>query len=143
MSQLGGPGQGGVLALTLDSVISRVRSIQLPEWSTEPVDFTGLSDLDWFRFVGATLKDGGLLVAECYMDTEIQRPTIRAVQTATYTFPFQNAVNDIGATLIGSGFVTGVSYPNAAVGEPQMETISFKFDGISVLPAYTVESLTP
>ena len=139
MSLLGGPGQGGVLALSLDTTISRVRSIQLPDWSTEPVDFTGLSDLEWFQFIAATLKNGGLLVAECYFNTEIARPSVRVVQQATYTFPIQTAGNGTAGVLVGSGFVTNVGFPNAAVGEPMMETISFQFDGVGTKPSYTTE----
>ena len=140
MSLTGGPGQGLTLALSEDTVISRLRNIQLPEHSTDPVDFTGLSDVDWFRYLAATLVDGGVFTAECYFDTEIARPTPRLVQTAIITFAKQTAASAAGAILTGSGFVVGVGYPNVAVGEPMIEAITFKFDGIEIPPTFTPEA---
>ena len=139
MSATGGPGQGLTLSLSVDTTISRLRNIQLPEWSTDPVDFTGLSDLDFYKFLAATLVDGGVFTAECYFNTEIARPTPRVVQTATITFAKQNALSAAAAVLSGSGFVIGVGYPNAAVGEPMIEQITFKFDGIETKPTFVPE----
>jgi hypothetical protein len=140
MSTTGGPGQGLTLGLSQDQTLSRLRNIQLPEWATDPVDFTGLSDLEWFRFLSASLVDGGIFSAELYFNSEIARPTPRLVQTATITFALQTAGNTTPAVLSGSGFVIGVGYPNASVGEPMIETLTFKFDGIDVVPTFTAET---
>ena len=140
MSTTGGPGQGLTLALSGDTSLSRLRNIQLPTWATDPVDFTGLSDLDWFRYLAATLVDGGVFTAESYFNTEIPRPTPRLVQTATITFAKQTPDSVASAILSGSGFVVEVGYPAVAMGEPMIETVTFKFDGISIPPAFSIEA---
>ena len=139
MSTSGGPGQGITLALSSDTTISRLRSLQLPELSSEPVDFTGLSDLNYFQFLAASLSDGGVLVAEMYFNSEIDRPNLRVVQNATVTFAKQTPGSTAGATLTGSGFVIGVGMPTAITGEPLIETLTFKFDGVGTPPTFTKE----
>ena len=140
MSTTGGPGQGLTLALSTDTVLSRLRNVQLPNWSTDAVDFTGLSDLEWFQYLGATLKDGGVVTADAYFNSEIVRPTLRVVQDITITFAIQTAGNTTNAVLTGSGFVIDVGFPSAAVGEPMIETIAFRFDGRGTPPAFTAEA---
>ena len=102
MSTRGGPGQGTTLGLSVDTTIARIRSLQLPSWATQPVDFTGLSDLDWFAFLAADLQDGGTVVAEMYFDTELALPTLRTIQVATLTLPIQTPGNTTPATIVGS-----------------------------------------
>ena len=140
MSTTGGPGQGLTLSLSGDTTISRVRTVQLPEVATQEVDFTGLDELEWFQFLAATLKDGGALVAEMFMNTEIARPTVRLVQVATVTFAKQTTGSASGAQLTGSGFITSLGYPAVAIGEPLLERIVFKFDNIGTKLAYTPEA---
>ena len=140
MATTGGPGQGLTLSLSVDATLSRLRSIQLPEWSTEPVDFTGLSDLEWFQYLAASLKDGGIFNAELYMNTEIVVPTVRVVQEATITFAKQTPASANGAVLTGSGFIVGVGFPFASVGEPMIQPVTFKYDGIDTKPTFVPES---
>lgn len=139
MSTTGGPGQGLTLALSVDATLSRLRSIQLPDWVTEPVDFTGLSELDWFNFLAATLQDGGQFTAEFYLNTEIALPTLRTVQEATITFAKQTPGSASGAIITGSGFITRLGHPNAVTGEPLIQTLDFKYDGIDTNPSWALE----
>lgn len=140
MSATGGPGQGTTLGLSVDTTLSRLRSIQLPEHSTEGVDFTGLDQQEWFQYIAATLKDGGVFVAEMYFNSEISLPTLRTVQTATITLPKQTPASVAGATLVGSGFVVNLGLPNAVIGEPLIQTVTFRFDGIGTVPTWTPEA---
>lgn len=140
MSVKGGPGQGTTLSLSIDTTIARLRNIQPPAWSSGPVDFTGLADLEWFCLLAANLKDGGAFTADLYYDTEIVLPTLKVVQTATITWPIQTDGNTVKAALVGSGFVTQLGFAAAAVGEPLIQPIAFQFDGDTVPPAYTVEA---
>ena len=140
MSTKGGPGQGATLGLSVDTTLSRLRSIQLPNHSTEPVDFSGLSDTTWFCFLAASLKNGGQFVAEMYMNSEIAIPTVGTVQTATITLPIQTSGNGTAWDIEGTGFITDLGLPNAAVGEPLIQTVTFQFDGNTTAPTVTIEA---
>ena len=140
MSTKGGVGQGLTASLSVDSTISRLRSVQLPEFVMEPVDFSGLSDLTWMCFLPASLTDPGSAVLEMFMNSEIARPTMGTVQVLTITFPIQTAGNTTNATLSASGFITNLAYPNAAIAEPLIETVTFKLDGNGTTPAFTLEA---
>ena len=136
---LGGVGQGVTLSLSIDDVIARVRSVQMPEWITEAVDFSALEDLSWMKFLPAGLVDPGSFIAELYFDTTIVLPTLRVVQDAVFTFPIEEVGNATVATLTGSGFLIGIGFPNAAIAEPMMQSLTFKYDGNTVPPAFTLE----
>lgn len=136
----GSVGQGTTLSLSIDSVIGKVRSVQMPEWLAEAVDFSALDNTDWMCFKPGSLADPGTFTAEVYFDSEIDVPTVNLVQVATFTFPIQTGSNTTAATLVGSGFITGLAFPNAAIAEPMVQTITFKFDGESVVPAFTLEA---
>lgn len=140
MSVKGGPGQGGSFSLSVDTTLSRIRSVQLPSHSTDPVDFTGLSDLDWFCLLAANLKNGGVAIVEMYHNTEIVEPTVRVQQTATILLPIQTSGNANPQTLTGSGFVIELGLPNMAVGEPMIQTVAFQFDANGVNPSITPET---
>lgn len=140
MSQKGGPGQGTTLSLSVDTTLARLRTLQAPAWTTAPVDFTGLSDLQWFCLLAADLKDGGAFVADMYFDSEIATPTVRQLQIATITYPIQTAGNAVNAILSGSGFVTQLGFPASLVGEPLIQTLTFQFDGDTQPPAFTLEA---
>lgn len=140
MSTTGGPGQGGTVALSVDTVISRVRSIQLPEWVCAEVDFTGLSELDWFQFLPANLKDGNTAVVEMFHNSEIALPTVRLIQDITLTLPIQTDGNLNPATVTGSGFVTSLQLPGMVTGEPMMQVFTFRFDNVGTAPTYTAET---
>jgi hypothetical protein len=140
MSTTGGVGQGVTLSLSVDTVIARVRNVQMPEWITDAVDFSGLNNLDWMQFIAGGLADPGAFVAELFFDTEIALPTIREVQVATFTFPVQTAGNSTLASLTGSGFLISVGWPNAAIAEPMLQSLTFKYDGVGTAPAFTLET---
>ena len=93
MAAYGGPGQGSQLILSVDAVIGRIRGLQLPSWTSPEVDFSALSDLIWFQFLPATLSDGGVFVAEIYLDTDIVLPTVRTPQLSEIRLPIQTAGN--------------------------------------------------
>ena len=140
MSTIGGVGQGVTLGLSVNATVARLRNVQMPEWLAERVDFTGLDATSWMAFVPGSPTDPGQFTAEAFFDTELAVPTHRIIQTATFTFPIQTAGNTTQATLVGSGFVTGVGYPNAAVAEPMIQTLSFAYEGsVGTPPAFTLE----
>ncbi len=140
MACKGSTGSGVTLSLSIDTTIARIRSVQLPEWLAEAVDFTGLGNTDWMCFVPGNPADPGSFTAELFFDSEIAIPTINLVQVATFTFPIQTTGNTTNATLTGTGFVTGLGWPNAAVGGPVLQSGTFKVDGGSAPPAFTLEA---
>lgn len=134
-------GQGTILTLSVDTIIGSVRNVQMPTWITEAVDFSGLENLDWMCFLPAGLSDPGSFTAEIFLDTTIVIPSIRVVQVATFTFPLTIGTNTTAATLSGSGFITEIGWPNAAIAEPQMQSVTFKYDGNGTPPAFTLETV--
>ena len=140
MSNTGGVGQGGTVSLSGDTTLSRVRSIQLPEWVTAEVDFTGLDELDWFQFLPANLKDGQTCVVVMFHNSEIAIPTIRLVQTITLTLPKQTPGSSSGAVVSGSGFITSLQLPGMVTGDPMMQLFTFRFDNVGTPPSYTPEA---
>ena len=145
MSCVGGVGQGVTLSLDVDGLAVGVRSLQMPEWVSEAVDFSSLDNSDWMCFLPASLADPGIFTAEIYFQTEQDLPSLKLVQVATITFPIQDALgagNVAKASLVGSGFVTSVGFPNAAIAEPMITTMSFKYDGNGTVPAFTKEAIS-
>lgn len=140
MSILGGPGQGLTMSLDVDTTLSRLDTIQLPSWSTEAVDFTGLSELDWFQKIGATLQDGGQFRSEHFFNSEINIPTLRIVQVASITFPLQNVASGGPGFLTGSGFIVELGWPSADTGQPMMQSLAFEYDGVGTPPVWSPET---
>ena len=138
---IGGVGQGTTLSFSVDtSAIGRIRSAQLPEFLAPAVDFTGLPEITWMKFLPGSPTDPGQMVLDIYFDTTMVLPTIRAVQTATITFPIMDPANSTNATLSASGFFTNLGFPNAQSAQPLMQGLTFKLDGIETVPAFTVET---
>ncbi len=135
----GGVGQGTTLGLSIDAIIGRVRTLQMPEWILDAVDFSSLQETDWMVFLPGGLADPGSFIADIYLDTTIVIPTLKVIQLATITFPIQVAGNAVQATLIGSGFITGIGWPQASIADPMMRQITFKYDGNGSTPAYSLE----
>lgn len=140
MACKGSTGSGVTLTLSVDTTIAKVRSAQLPDWVIEAVDFTGLSDLNWMCFIPGSPADPGAFSADLFLNTELAIPTLKVVQIATFTFPIQTPSNAVNATLSGSGFLTSVGWGSAVVNDPMVMPISFKFDGNSQPPSFTLES---
>ena len=67
------------------------------------------------------------------------RASLKIIQVATFTFPIQLAGNVTQATLLGSGFISEVAWPNAAIADPMMRSIGFKYDGNGTKPAFSLE----
>ena len=140
MAIQGGIGSGVVVTLSVDTTIARVRSATLPEWITEAVDFTGLSDLDWMKSKPGGPMDPGTANVELFMDSTLAPPTSKVIQVITFTFPIQTAGNATQATLSGSGFALNVNWGNASINEALMQGFTFKFDG-DTAPAFSLEDL--
>ena len=139
---LGGVGQGVTLSLSIDAIIGRIRQVQMPAWALDPVDFSSLSEVDWMVFLPGGLADPGLFNADLYFDSTIAIPTLKIIQLATFVFPIQVAGNAVQATLVGSGFINEIAWPNAAIADPMMRSISFKYDGNGTKPAFSLEAIS-
>ena len=134
MTCKGSTGLGATLALSVDTTIAKIRNIQLPEFVGEAIDFTGLD-------AGALqISDPGVCSWEMFYDSDLVLPTLQLVQTCTIQFPIQTAGNTTKANLVFSGFITSLGWANANVNEPIMQTCTFKLDGNSQVPAYSIEA---
>lgn len=130
-------GNGTTLSLDVDGVIAYVRSLDMPNWEAEAVDFTSLDNVDWMCFKTGGLADPGDFVAEFFADPETALPQMHITQLATIV----NTNGTSTRTISGSGFITGISLGNSTPGEPIMGTITFKYDAEGTPP--TVVNNTP
>jgi len=132
MACVGSTGQGLVLELSEDGIIANIRSLQLPEWMGESVDFTGIDKVDFRCKKPGNIAEPGEIVAEVFLDGTKLGPegvTMWLMQTATITFPITNNGNTTEATLSGSGFIRAFGFGSASVNEPMVATITFAYDG--------------
>ena len=142
MAYLGDTGQGATLTMVGLNLVSRVKTMQLPEFTTEKIDATGLGTTGFMQYVSGDVVDPGEISVELIFD-----PTddITALQggcgeSVTITFPMSpcRTGSVSAATLIGTGFITNVQFPNLAINELMMVTLTIAFDG-GTGPAYTEE----
>ena len=140
---LGRTGQGVAIVLP-GGAVGRMRSIQLPEWTMERVDATSIENNNGFmNYVSGDLADPGQIVAEVIFDPALATPLMGGCGgTTTVTFPLtlcRETPNSTPATLSGTGFVTVLGFPNMAVNELMILTVTISFDG-ETGPAFTAES---
>ena len=140
MTCKGSTGLGATLALSVDTTIAKIRNIQLPEFVGDAIDFTGLDASNFMCFLPSKLSDPGVCSWEMFYDSDLVLPTLQLVQTCTIQFPIQTAGNTTKANLVFSGFITSLGWANANVNEPIMQTCTFKLDGNSQVPAYSIEA---
>lgn len=142
---VGATGQGLTGTLSTDGLVGHIRSIQLPDWVGEAIDFTGLDNVDFRCKKPGNIAEPGEVVMEVFLDGTLLGsggPTMFNDQVLTIVFPITNKGNAIKATLSGSGFIRQVAFGTGSVNEPMVMTITFAFDG-ETGPAVTPESVGP
>ena len=139
-------GLGVTASLSSDGTVGLIQSLQMPEWATEPIDFTNLDDTEWQWLQTSMVASPGTATFTSFFDPTGGEPTRDIVQTLTISIPiFDPSTGNMGgtpATLIGSGWVSTIEWPNAAVNDAMMLTMTFQFDGGTTKPNATPGSLT-
>ena len=135
----GDTGRGATLTLATTGAVGDVQSMTLPEWAVEDIETSHLGTTNFKTFIPGDLSDPGEIQATLVFDATVAVPSVgSAAQTVTVTWPSGGGGTNL-ATLIGTGYVKGYSYPEMALETLQTATITVKFNGLTE-PAYTIES---
>ena len=133
-------GSGATLTLATTGSVGRIRSMTLPEITTEKIDTTALDSTDFMTYVSGDVADPGEITAEIVFDaTGDDLPSLGVAETVTVTFPIHTSGNTTNATLAGTGFITSFKMPDMAINELQVASITIAFDG-ETGPAFTQEA---
>lgn len=143
---MAGTGNGATLTLGTTGSVGSIQEMTLPEWTLEKIETSHLGTTNFKTYVPGDLVEPGELTATVIFDTEVSVPTISsttgswdAAETVTVTFPIQKSTNTTAATLVGTGFITGYSFPQMANDTLQVATITISFDG-ETEPAFSAET---
>lgn len=142
---LGDTGQGALFTMTGLNLVSRVKSIKLPEFVQEKLDATSLNTSGFMEYVAGDTIDPGEITLELIFDPldDIGQPIMGGCgEEVEITFPRspcrESGVSTNAAQMIGTGFVTNVDWPNLAINELMIATVTIAFDG-GTGPAYIAE----
>lgn len=139
MAYVGDTGVGMTITLATTGAIGCIQTAQLPDWAMEKLDATCLDSTGFIRYIPGDLTDPGDVTMNAIFNAANDIPEPGTVEDITITFPIGDSANSVAATLTGSGFISSVTLPNAAVNELMMLTVVFSFDG-DTGPAYTQEA---
>lgn len=133
-------GQGATLTLSSTGAVGVIRSMTLPEQTIEKLETSDLSTTDFKTYIKTDLAEPGELTAEILFNADTGSvPTLGTPETGTVTFPIHTSGNATNATYAGSGFLTSFKLPDMQVGELQVATLTFAFDGLTD-PSFTAET---
>ena len=144
MAYLGDTGQGATLVMTGLSLVSRVKSMQMPEWAMEKLDATGLGTSGFMEYVAGDVIDPGECTVELIFDPLDNIDSIMGDcgETCTIELPTslcRETPSPNAATLAGTAIITNVQFPNLAINELMIVTLTIAFDG-GTGPVWTNEN---
>lgn len=145
MAYLGDTGQGALFTMVGLSLQSRVKSIQLPEFTQEKIDATSLNSSGFMEYIAGDVVDPGEMTLELIFDPQDDVNALSLMggcgEEAEVEFPRSPCRTGAttSATLMGTAFITNIAMPNLAVNELMMVTLTIAFDG-GTGPTYTQES---
>jgi len=125
-------GTGATLTLATTGAIGTIKSMKLPEIKVEDIETSGLATTGQKTFIAADLVEVGDLEVEVFFSTTTNDlEDFGTSETVTVTFPKEVATNAVAPKLVGSGYIKVQKFPDLAVGELQMYTLTIKYDGIT------------
>ena len=143
-------GNGAVLTFSTSSVAVAVTKITTGRWSRSRIDCSGLEDEGSRKYLPGTLYDHEEITIEGFWDAEEDLPLaldatsayheFPTAETATITWPLGSG-EGTAATLVGSGFITGVTFPEFEDDVLQAGSMTFSWDG-ETGPKYTAAEPT-
>lgn len=150
MAFLGDTGQGALFTMVGLSLVSRVKSIQLPEFTQEKIDATSLNTSGFMQYIAGDVIDPGEMTLELIFDPEDDLTPLTVMggcgEEVEVEFPKSpcrdTTIGVNAATLAGTAIITSVAFPNLAVNELMMVTLTVAFDG-GTGPTYTPEQVPP
>lgn len=144
-------GNGATLSFSSSTNVLTVTKITTGRWSRTRVDCSGLSDEGPRKYVPGTIYDHDEVTVEGFWDAENELALpldgtsafheFPGAETVTLTWPL-GAGEGTAATLVGSGFITGVTLPEFEDDVVQSGAITISWDG-ETGPKYTAAEPTP
>ena len=136
-------GNGATLVGSTTTTAFEIVTIGAGSQSIEAIETSNLSTEDFKEYISGDLKETNELSMTINWDSSQSLPTIGgAGETWTLTLPWFRGADttaDTQATLVGTGFVTEVEFPEFSNDELQQGSITIKLDG-STGPTYTAET---
>lgn len=134
-------GSGATYTLASTGSVGVVRSITLSEQTKAKIEDSDLSTTDYITYIFSDLAEPGSFTLEVVFDPTVSAaiPSTGTVETGTVTSPIHTSGNTTNANMAGTGAITSVKPPDYNIGELQIATIEFSFDG-KTGPTWTAES---
>ncbi len=131
-------GLGATMVLSQTGAVGIIQSIQLPNWVSQKVDFSGIQNTEFMTYNPGVITDPGDVVASVFFDPRLEIKSNGVVEDCTVTLPKLNAAASAGGIIAGSGFMIGKQMPNLAINEAALMSVTFSYDG-KTGPTYTKE----
>lgn len=116
------------------------KEVDLGEESVPDINDSHLATTNYETFFPGDLKEPGEVTFSLLVDATKASPAIGTVELLTGTFPISTSGNLTNATFTGTGYIKRVKRPRLVNNEVQMYDVTFKLDGKSTEPTFTVES---
>lgn len=129
-------GQGWTFTLGTQSITLQITKITCGKWSVNVLDVSTLSDTGFMKKIASDLKDAGAVTVDFIWKTVTTAPVV-GTTPETFTITAALMSGDVGAaTLAGTGFVSDITWPTAALNQVNSGQITVTWDG-NTGPAYT------
>lgn len=139
-------GNGATLVGSVTTTAWSITNIGLGSQPIESLEISDLSSEDFKEYMSGDLADTNELTVTIQWDmSQPLPPKGGAGETWTYTAPFSRDADttaDTAATLVGTGFVTDIEFPDNENETVQEGTITIKLDG-QTGPTFTPEAAGP
>lgn len=136
-------GNGATLVGSTTTTAFSITNIGLGSQEIEALEVSDLSSEDFKEYISGDLAETNELTMTVQWDmTQALPPKGGAGETWTYTAPFSRGADTTtatAATLVGTGFVTSIEFPENSNDEIQEGTITIKLDG-QTGPTFTAEA---
>jgi len=141
-------GLGATVVFSVTSFAAKILSVKLPDHTREKLGISVLSTTDFMEYMMSDLVEPGEVELSVLHPTSIDFPIPNetVTQTCTVTFPMRKVASatttsneTVAANCAGSGFFINAGGPTLQVGQLQISTVRFAYDG-GTGPAWTKAS---
>lgn len=136
MAVNGDTGQGWSFTFGTQSITLLVTQINCGKWSVGVLGVDTLATTEFMEKLASDLKDAGTFTVDFLWKTQTTAPVV-GTTPETFTITAAQMTGDTAAaTLAGTGFVQDITWPTAALGQPNKGQITCCWNG-DTGPAYT------
>ncbi len=141
-------GLGATLSFSVTSFAAKILTVKLPDHTREKLNVSHLGTEEFMEYMMSDLVDPGEVEFTVLHPTslDVPVPNQTVTQTLTVTYPLRKVASatttsneTVAANCAGSGFFINWSGPTLQVGQLQISTLRFAFDG-GTGPAHTKAS---